>query len=102
MNLPPITISFMLTHYFSPCPEEHLGHDHYNSMAGQETVKWLKNNGLLDEHGNATDRGRAWVKFICSTPLPEQNWVLPPRSMSKPDSGRASIPETEPEVGDRV
>jgi len=75
----PIVVSFMLVCYFSPNPEEELGHAHWNSGAGLETRKWLSDNGLIDAGHRATERGKAWVEFICQTPLPVVRWTLPER-----------------------
>lgn len=85
----PIHITFMLACHCSPDPEENLGHAHWNSPAGYSTREWLVNNELLEPiytdptaPGNkytVTDRGRAWVEFICSTPLPVIEWRLPDR-----------------------
>ena len=67
----PIVIEFMLECYFSHDPEANLGSHRWNSSAGRATRRWLWNQGLVDENERPTDRGNAWVKSICSTPLPE-------------------------------
>lgn len=76
----PIAISFMLTCYVTPMPEEHVGRAQWNSLSGGETLKWLRDNGLIDQDNKATERGEAWVKFICATPLPVSRWSLPERT----------------------
>lgn len=73
---PPIKISFMLACYVSPEPHRYvLGA--WDSEAGIETRQWLRDNGLIDESDRATDKGEAWVQFICDTPLPVAKWVMP-------------------------
>jgi hypothetical protein len=37
---------------------------------------------LIDMDHKSTERGKAWVDFICATPLPEQCWKLPKRATS--------------------
>ena len=77
MSLAPIYINFMLACYTRSDPEVDLGTAHWNSPAGKETRNWLIYNGLVNEKYEATDRGKAWIKFICDTPLPEQAWLNP-------------------------
>ena len=79
MTLAPITIKFMLACYCSGQPAVELG-TQWNSGAGQETLHWLQANGLIGDNYRVTERGEAWVKFICATPLPETVWVLPERA----------------------
>lgn len=73
----PIVINFMLTCYFSPDPKSELGESHWDSPAGVEVRTWLVENELVSGNCRATSRGEAWVKFICETPLPIQQWVRP-------------------------
>ena len=73
----PITINFMLACYCSGDPEGNLGSHHWNSSAGQEARKWLRENNLIKDDNRPTDRGKAWVHFICETPLPVSVWVRP-------------------------
>ncbi len=77
MNLAPIHITFMMACYTSLEPEAQLGERHWNSPGGKETRSWLIQNELIDGNNRATDRGEAWVRFICDTPLPEKKWVRP-------------------------
>jgi hypothetical protein len=77
-TLAPITIIYMLACYTSPKPEEEVGGPSvWNSEAGRETRNWLRDNGLVGEDWRATEKGIAWVQFICETPLPVSKWVLP-------------------------
>lgn len=76
----PIHIKFMLACYCSPTPHSEL-ENQWASAAGQETLEWLREMELIDPDNRPTERGTAWVKFICATPLPEQVWVLPERSV---------------------
>ena len=75
----PITIEFMLVCYFSAEPAQYFEDMRWNSIAGNETREFLLREGLVDENYKATERGEAWVKYICATPLPEQCWRLPER-----------------------
>lgn len=77
---PPIKAMFMLACYVAADPEEYLGKDHWNSIAGVDTRGWLKRNDLVDEDFSATERGKAWVRFLVDTPLPEADWKLPERT----------------------
>lgn len=73
---PPIKISFMLACYVSPEPHRYTLGD-WNSEAGIETRQWLLENGLIDENNRSTEKGDAWVAFICDTPLPVAKWCMP-------------------------
>lgn len=75
---PPITISIMLACYALVHPQDGMLGE-WNSPAGIQSRRWLQNNGLIDEDQKATDKGRAWVRGICATPLPVSAWVLPER-----------------------
>jgi len=79
MSVPPMTIRFMLACFISPNPTVVLRDATWSCEAGQETRRWLRDNDLIDADHRATERGKAWVKFICATPLPIQSWSLPPR-----------------------
>ena len=75
----PITIKFMLACYCSPEPAEHVGLEQWISPAGVEVRYWLGAQGLIDDNNRATERGEAWVRAICETPLPIPVWALPAR-----------------------
>jgi hypothetical protein len=75
----PIVINFMLACYCGPNPESAVGEVQWNSPSGIQTRDWLKASFLIDESNRATARGRAWIQFICHTPLPVSKWVLPDR-----------------------
>lgn len=74
----PFTINIMLACYVSPEPEGVLG-TAWCSSAAVQCRQWLRINGLIDEREHATERGKAWVKFICATPMPVATWKLPER-----------------------
>jgi hypothetical protein len=78
-KLAPIYINFMLNCHFSADPRETITADHWDSKAGHEVRVWLRAEGLIDDENRSTERGRAWVEFICQTPLPEAKWVMPER-----------------------
>jgi hypothetical protein len=75
----PIYIKFMLTCFWSADPELEIGPSCWNSNAGVKVRRFLMEEGLIDMDLRPTDRGRAWVAFICNTPLPEPvtTWELP-------------------------
>jgi hypothetical protein len=73
----PIYISFMLACFVSPDPKGLLGEAVWTSRAGQDTQQWLLEHGLIDINNRATERGEAWVRFICETPLPVHVWQRP-------------------------
>lgn len=75
----PILIDFMLACYTRPEPCEALGEAHWDSPAGRQTRLWLRENDLIDDNYRPTERGAAWVRFICDTPLPVAVWTLPER-----------------------
>lgn len=74
-SVAPIVIDFMLACHVSPNPAAEVGENTWNSQAGISTRHWLRDNNLIDNDERATDRGSAWVSFICETPLPEHRWV---------------------------
>lgn len=73
----PLAISLMLTCYWSPNPGKERA-DAWSTPAGSEIKAWLIAQGLIDaETWRATERGKAWVGFICATPVPVAKWELP-------------------------
>lgn len=76
---PPITISIMLACYALVQPQDGMLGE-WGSPAGIQSRRWLRENGLIDEEHRATEKGRVWVKHICSTPLPVSAWILPERN----------------------
>lgn len=75
----PLLIHFMLACYVSPEPAAYVGGDRWHSRAGMGARSWLVDNDLVDDHYRATERGKAWVRAICDTPLPIATWSLPAR-----------------------
>ncbi len=76
----PMLIRIMLACYYSPDPENEIGLGSWTSEVGQSVREWLMARELIDDSYRATDRGKAWVEFICETPLPEAKWILPERA----------------------
>jgi hypothetical protein len=75
----PFAVSLMLTCYWSPEPVTERAQD-WSTEAGVEINAWLVAQGLIDpKTWRATERGKAWVEFICATPLPFAKWTLPER-----------------------
>lgn len=77
----PLTISIMFACYVSSNPREALGFGRWESPAAGHARIWLRDQFLIDDDNRATERGKAWIRFICQTPLPEQAWRLPDRTM---------------------
>lgn len=91
----PIYLSFaMQIHFRGASAEEELGSAHWNSPMGQQVRAWLLLNDLTVLYVDAarlssgtvysrrewhelTDKGRAWVRQACDTPLPVEKteWV---------------------------
>lgn len=82
MKLTPMQLMWCLTFYVSPEPVEELGWDHFNSPAGRDTLAWMKAEKLIDDNGESTERLKAFVGFLCETPLPVMKWVRPEASAS--------------------
>jgi hypothetical protein len=80
--IPPLAIIFMLVCHAYADPGYQLGQAHWNSPSGQKWRTWLMAHDLIDMDHKSTERGKAWVDFICATPLPEQCWKLPKRATS--------------------
>ena len=77
--LPPAYILFALACYYSGDPIEEIGKSRWDSDIGKEIQDWLLGNGLverLDFPIECTDRLEAWVKHLCSQPLPEKSWEV--------------------------
>ena len=72
----PLTISIMLDCYTGGrglnIPEKI-----WESSAAEESRMWLLENGLIDRENKATERGNAWVEYICNVDLPVRVWKLP-------------------------
>jgi len=73
----PIHISIMLACYVSPDPNGIVGAAVWTSRAGDDAKQWLLEEDLIDINSRATERGEAWVRFICETPLPIKVWQRP-------------------------
>lgn len=91
LEVSPLTIQIMFACFCTPEPSAWFEPAQWSSKAGIEVKCWLLERGLITgddgiphEEPRATDRGKAWVGFICSTPLPVAHWVLPPREEPKP------------------
>lgn len=46
-------------------------------LAGYKLIEAKNPRDMSESEFNATERGKAWVEFICKTPLPvlEEKWV---------------------------
>ena len=95
MEVSPLTIEFMLQCYCSNNPAANLGEHRWNSDAGKEVRAWLYAQGLVHVDERPTDRGKAWVHFICSTPLPQKKWIMPDRDCDELNDAYARGDEVE-------
>lgn len=86
LEVSPLTIQIMLACFCTPEPSAWFEAEQWTSRAAIDARAWLCTNGLITqaEEPRATDKGKAWVGFICATPLPVPQWVLPPREETKP------------------
>jgi len=76
----PLKIEIMFECYCASAePGRNMLPNIWASEAATRVRNELKAEGLIDEDMQATERGKAWVDFICATPLPEMVWVLPKR-----------------------
>ncbi len=83
----PLAIRIMLACYYAANPVDDVTHRTWNSEAGTKIRDWLRENELVDEDYTVTERGKAWVNYICATPLPRKRWVMPERE---------DLPEAKP------
>ena len=79
----PLQIKMML-HYYA-CTNPYAEHEpfHAKAPAVVEQREWLVADGLLkvepsiDATFVITERGRAYVDFLCGMPLPISKWIMP-------------------------
>lgn len=58
-------------------PGVNVPYEVWDSNPARDIRASLRSEGLIGDNNKATDKGRAWVKFICQVPIPVQQWVLP-------------------------
>lgn len=92
----PFAVEFMIACHVSADPPRHIGAERWNSIAGKKIWAWLCREGLIDGQSRATPKGVAWVGYICSVPLPVEQWVLPEAERETFKSRVVSIAEGEP------
>lgn len=73
----PLCLRIMLACHVSPDPKSVISERVWNSSAGIEIRQWLLNNTLINGNYQPTPRGKAWVQFLCETPLPVATWKRP-------------------------
>lgn len=74
----PLTITIMFECYATSKPGVNIPEQIWNSEAAKCARALLASYDLIDASTDrSTERGDAWVKFICETPLPVKQWVLP-------------------------
>jgi hypothetical protein len=76
--MPPLLIMIVLHYHITGYPESPPQED---SPATKKFIEQLCDAGILEHvdvrHYRITEKGRAWVRMICATPYPEQQWVDP-------------------------
>jgi hypothetical protein len=76
INRSPLLIEIMLACHCRPNPAEALGPT-WETETAAEIRSWLIDNDLIDPGTfRSTEKGAAWVKFICETPLPTLKWEM--------------------------
>lgn len=90
LEVSPLTIQIMLACFCTPEPSSWFEPDQWCSTASIDVRHWLLEAGLItgidgipDTEPRATERGKAWIGFICATPLPVAQWILPPREATQ-------------------
>jgi hypothetical protein len=76
-NFTPNDIDVLLHYHSSPRP-----HPRVHAPAVQDTINMYLNDGILEEAGDpgeecyaTTEKGKAFVKIVCSAEYPELKWV---------------------------
>lgn len=72
----PFEIKMLLAIYVSRSWEDEY-RDLWHTDTWAHTVEKFKNDGLISEHRQATEKLNAYVKALCEMPLPVQVWVMP-------------------------
>lgn len=77
-----LTLQILMAIHVHPQPEaqERIRETCWNSPAGVDARKWLRDNGLiLHSEADTTARGRAFIDSLLAAPLPieETRWVIP-------------------------
>lgn len=73
----------MILHYHTrPTPYAQHEPEHANSALVRDQRVDLENKDLLeynatDQTWHTTERGKAYVEFLCAMPLPVTKWVMP-------------------------
>lgn len=86
MGVSPLTIQIAFACSYSEDPAVNLMPGTLECEPGRQAVAWMVENGLLTDSyaKKPTTKLRAWVAFICATPLPVQEWRLPARDGAGP------------------
>lgn len=82
MTVSPQILYVALVCYWSTDPVEQL--INFRKEGGpifRASMEWLHVREMILADGEMTDKGRAWIEHILSTPLPVQSWTVPEREM---------------------
>ena len=71
----PLDIEVLIHCHVCPAPHPKLG-----APAVEEAIRMFEHNKIIEREEDlgcyrTTDRGKALVRILCSTPFPEQRWV---------------------------
>jgi hypothetical protein len=80
----PLQLSLFIDACTSACPFDELPSNNHMPVH-QECMDELEEMGLVTSSGglpevrryHSTDKGRAYLEFLCSLPLPVSSWSLP-------------------------
>lgn len=74
----PLTLQMALAYACAPDPQEFFSVDIWLGEAAQSSRLWMAENGLLDTKASyrPTPKLHAWVRGLCSVPLPREEWVI--------------------------
>ncbi|WP_333793337.1 hypothetical protein [Hyphomicrobium sp.] len=91
MIISPLTIQVLIECVCSDKPGSNIPESVWRDPEAHYARSLLRCHGLIDGPDyHATARGKAWLSFICQTPLPVQEWVLPERKAQRGDERSVS------------
>lgn len=77
MNKSPLMVQMAFAHAHTDLPEQFFTTEIWESNQAVSIRQILNQKGLIDDHGNGTDKLRFWVDHVCKIPWPEANFIIP-------------------------
>ena len=77
MQHSPLMLMMALAHYGSTDPAQHFPPPTWDSSAGREARKFLKQLGMVDDDGQGTPKLAFFVEHLCSQPFPVVTYTIP-------------------------